>query len=529
MRGCGERGLHAMEPETALSEHAAQPGSSSVLSPQSSVLVLRGVTKRFGGAVALDDVDFDLLPGEIHGLVGENGAGKSTLMKILSGVHAPDEGELTLRGEPVRFASPADAKARGIGMIYQELSTIGALSVAENVFLGRQPTTRGGMVDWRQMRREAAAQLGELGIRLDVGERLGGLPLGIQQLVEIARVAFSGADVIILDEPTSALSVPEAERLFALMRQLKARGTSLIFISHFLEDVLAVADRVTVLKNGRKVATLPNVGLTKQRLIDLMIGRDAVALAVSYQAGVTLPPRATTAPVLEIEGLVIPGAVRGVGLTVHAGEIVGIFGFLGSGMTEIARALFGQVRPTRGSIRLAGRAIAPRSSTDAKRLGIAYLAENRRTTLFPRDQVYKNVTLAHLDRLVPLLFRHPVEVRIAGDLVRRTGVRPPNPQLAAGHLSGGNQQKVVLARWLTRRPKLLILNEPTRGMDVGAKREVLDLVKGLKAEGVAILLLSAEPETVMTESDRILVMAKGRVTAEFAGERVSKDRLLEHA
>jgi ribose transport system ATP-binding protein len=233
--------------------------------------------------------------------------------------------------------------------------------------------------------------------------------------------------------------------------------------------------------------------------------------------------------VLAVEGLVVPGAVRDVSLTVRAGEIVGLFGFLGSGMTEVARALFGQVRPTRGTVRLDGRPIAPRSSTEAKRLGIAYLSENRRVSLFPREPIYKNVTLAHLDRLVPIFFRHPPEVAIAGKLVKRTGVRPPNPHLPAGHLSGGNQQKVALARWLTRRPKLLILNEPTRGMDVGAKREVLDLVKELKSEGVAVLLLSAEPETVMTESDRILVLSKGRITKEFAGERVSKDALMEYA
>jgi len=486
------------------------------------------VTKRFGGAVALTGVDFELVPGEIHGLLGENGAGKSTLMKILAGVHRPDEGEILLRGEAVRFASPAEAKARGIGMIYQELSLIGALSVAENVFLGSQPT-RGGIVDWGGMRAAAGRQLRELGIDVDVSARLGTLPLGIQQMVEIARVVFSGAEVVILDEPTSALSAPEAERLFTLMRELKGRGTSLIFISHFLEDVLAVADRVTVLKNARKVATLPTAGLTKRRLIDLMIGREATVLAVSYEEGVTLPPPVAGEPVLEVAGLSVPGALRGIDLSVRAGEIVGLFGYLGAGMTDLARVLFGQERAGAGTIRLDGRPIAPRSSTEAKRLGIAYLSENRRGSLFPREAIYKNVTLAHLDRLLPPLFRQRPEVAIAGPVIERTGVRPPDPLLAAGHLSGGNQQKVVLARWLTRQPRLLILNEPTRGMDVGAKREVLDLIKELKAEGVAILLLSTEPETVMAESDRIVVLSKGRVRREFAGERVSKDVLMAYA
>jgi ribose transport system ATP-binding protein len=521
------------EKEQRMSIDAAQSVSAlstqRALLPAEPLLAFRGVTKRFGGATALSGVDFELLPGEIHGLVGENGAGKSTLMKILSGVHSPDEGELTLRGELVRFGSPAEAKAAGIGMIYQELSVMPALTVAENVFLGRQPTNRAGLVDWKRMRTEAAAELRELGISLDVTEPLKKLSLGMQQMVEIARVVFSGADVIILDEPTSALSVPEAERLFDLMRGLRARGTSLVFISHFLEDVLAVADRVTVLKNARRVATLPNDGFDKSRLIELMIGADATSLAEGYEAGVTLPPAVETPPVLELAGLTASGAFRDVTLTVRAGEIVGVFGFLGAGMTELAGAVFGQARPQGGTIKLDGQPVRIGSPLAAKRLGIAYLTENRRASLFPRHEIYKNITLAHLDRLVGPMFRHPAEIGVAARLVRRTGVRPPNPTMRAGHLSGGNQQKVVLAKWLTRQPKVLLLNEPTRGMDVGAKREVLDLIKGLKAEGVAVVLFSTEPETVLAEADRILVMSKGRITKEFAGERVSKDLLLNYA
>ena len=518
-----------MEQDIRLENVPSSPADSPD-SPHLSeeLLALRGVTKRFGGAVALDGVDFDLRAGEIHGLLGENGAGKSTLMKILSGVHVPDEGELLLRGAPVRFGSPSDAKARGIGMIYQELSTIGALSVAENVFLGDQPLNRVGLLDWPRMRAEAATKLRELGIEVDVTERLGLLPLGAQQLVEIARVVFSGAEVVILDEPTSALSEPEAARLFQFMLDLKARGKSLIFISHFLEDVLAVADRVTILKNARKLATLSNDGLTKHHLISLMIGADAKALAAGYESGVTLPTPTAAAPVLETETLCAKD-FNDVSLTVRSGEIVGMFGFLGSGMTEVARTLFGQIRPSAGIIRLGGRQVRPRSSQEAKRLGIAYLTENRRATLFPRHEIYKNITLAHLEYLVPPLFRRRAELGVAAPLVKQTGVRPPNPRLLAGHLSGGNQQKVVLAKWLTRTPKLLILNEPTRGMDVGAKREVLDLVKALATEGVAILLLSTEPETVLAGSDRIVVMCKGRITKEFAGEPVSKEQLMSYA
>lgn len=493
------------------------------------ILELRGATKRFGGATALDNVDFQLMPGEIHGLIGENGAGKSTLSKIFSGVQRPDSGEMLLRGEVVRFRSPADAKAAGIGMIYQELSLMPSLSVAENVFLGRQPRNKFGLVDWKRIRNESKQQLADFEIDIDVDERVNQLSLGNQQLIEIARVIHSGADVIILDEPTSALSVPESERLFDLMRDLRANGKSMIFISHFLEDVQAVTDTVTVLRNGRKVTTMPTAKLNKHTMVNLMIGREDATLADSYEQGSLLPPPVESRPVLELTDLSVPGEYENISFTLHEGEILGLFGYLGAGMTEIARSLFGMLKPKTGSIALEGKTIKPSNPVAAKKLGIAYLTENRRATIFPRHEVYKNITLAHLDHLVKPVFRHDSEIDRASTLVQRTGVRPGNPTLLAGTLSGGNQQKVVLAKWLTKQPRVLILNEPTRGMDVGAKREVLDLVQELKAEGVSILLLSTEPETVLTESDRILVMSRGRITKEFVDEQVTKEDLLLYA
>ena len=404
-----------------------------------------------------------------------------------------------------------------------------ALSVAENVFLGRQPTNRFRIVDWKRMRRDAKQQLAEFGIDVDVDARVGKLSLGNQQLVEIARVVYSGADIIILDEPTSALSPPEAKRLFEVMNDLRDRGKSLIFISHFLEDVLAVSDRVTVLKNSRRVASEPSDALTKHRLIELMIGGEATELALGYEAGIPLPARSTNKRVLELDHLSSTGAYQDVSLDLHEGEILGVFGYLGSGMTEIARSLFGTLKPDSGTMTLDGQLIAPKNPHSAKKLGLAYLTENRRATLFPKHEIYKNVTLAHLDHLVRPAFRHPAEIAVTDGQVERTGVRPRSSVMLAGHLSGGNQQKVVLAKWLTKQPKVLILNEPTRGMDVGAKREVLDLVWQLKSEGVAILLLSTEPETVLTESDRILVMSKGQITREFVDETVSKEELMENA
>jgi ribose transport system ATP-binding protein len=504
---------------------AGEPGVQAV----QPILELRGATKRFGGATALDNVDFQLMPGEIHGLIGENGAGKSTLSKIFSGVQRPDSGEMLLRGDVVHFRSPADAKAAGIGMIYQELSLMPALSVAENVFLGRQPRNRFGLVDWKRIRSEAKDQLAGFDIDIDVNERVNQLSLGNQQLIEVARVINSGADIIILDEPTSALSVPEAERLFGLMRDLRDDGKSMIFISHFLEDVLAVADTVTVLRNGRKVATVPASNLTKHAMVNLMIGREDAALAESYEQGNTLPPRIESTPVLEVANLTVPGEYSDINFTLHEGEVLGLFGYLGAGMTEIARSLFGLLKPKSGTITLDGQTIKPSNPVAAKKLGIAYLTENRRATLFPRHEIYKNITLAHLDHLVKPVFRQESEIGQATTLVQRTGVRPGNPTMLAGHLSGGNQQKVVLAKWLTKQPRVLILNEPTRGMDVGAKREVLDLVQELKAEGVSILLLSTEPETVLTESDRILVMSRGTITKEFVDEQVTKEDLLLYA
>ncbi len=493
------------------------------------VLSLNGVVKRFGGATALSGVDFDLREGEIHGLLGENGAGKSTLMKILSGVHSPDEGEIVLDGQSVRFASPAAALASGIGMIYQELTTVPSLTVAENVFLGRQLTNRLGLIDWGEMRRRAQTELSALGIDVDVTKRMGELSLGNQQLVEIARVINSGAKIIVLDEPTSALSVPEAERLFAFMRQMRTRGTSMIFISHFLEDVLAVSDRITILKNSRKVATLDNVGLTKAKLIELMIGRDATELGESYEEGNILPAAVEGATVLQVNHLTSPGEFSDITFDVKAGEVLGMFGYLGGGMTEVAQALFGRMRTTGGTIVLNGQEINPKRPSHAKAKGIAYLTENRRATIFPRHEVFKNITLAHLGNLVPPVFSPKQEISVSDKLVKSTGVRPANSKMLTGHLSGGNQQKVVLAKWLTKRPTVLILNEPTRGMDVGAKREVLDLVKSLKDEGVAIILMSTEPETVMAECDRILVLSKGQITAEFKEGRVTKEALLVHA
>ena len=496
-----------------------------------SILAFHNISKRYGGAVALSDVDFDLQAGEVHGLVGENGAGKSTMMKLLAGVFNDYSGELLLNGKPVRFASPADAQSQGIGMVYQELSTFQHLTVAENLFSRKVPT-RGGMVRWRQMNREAQQLLHELGLDIDVSKRMGELSVGSQQLVEIARVIFSGARIIILDEPTSALSVPETRRLFEFIVSLKQQGKTIIFISHFLEDVLEVTDRITVLKNSRKVTTLPTAAATKHLLVELMIGSDAKILQQMYEEeGTTVARQARTlgAVALATSGLTQPGAFTNVNFSLHQGEILGIFGFMGAGQIQLARCLFGAEQAQRGTLALAGQTLKLVNTSVARDAGIAYVPENRRNSLMLQQEIFKNITLAHLGKLIPGVLQQRREVKIAQEQITAVGVRPPRPMLNAGSLSGGNQQKVVLAKWLTQQPKVLILNEPTRGMDVGAKDEVLTIVQKLRDEGVGILLITTEPETIVRIADRSLVMRRGEITAELTGAALTKENLMRNA
>jgi ribose transport system ATP-binding protein len=499
------------------------------LSVTTPILELRGVSKRYGGVIALEDVDFDLHAGEVHGLVGENGAGKSTMMKLLAGVYDDYDGEMWLNNESVRFSAPAEAQARGIGMVYQELSTFQHLTVAENLF-GRKLPARRGLVDWSRLNREGQAHLHQLGLNIDVTLMMGHLPVGTQQLVEIARVIFSGARIIILDEPTSALSPPETRRLFEFIANLKAQGKSIIFISHFLEDVLEISDRVTVLKDAHHVAVLERAEATKQRLVELMIGAEAKILQQMYQQESHIVERHTIGEVvLAVAGLTRRGDFSDVSFSLRQGEILGLFGFMGAGQIQLARCLFGAEPADAGTISLAGRPIKLKNTTQAKAAGIAYVPENRRNSLMLQQEIYKNITLAHLKRLLRLLLNQKAEVAIARTQMDSLNVRPPRPLLPVGALSGGNQQKVVLAKWLTRQPRLLILNEPTRGIDVGAKDEVMTIVKGLRDKGVATLLISTEPETILSIADRALVMSRGRITAEFGGTDLTKENLMQHA
>jgi ribose transport system ATP-binding protein len=496
---------------------------------RSPMLELHQITKAFGGVEALRGVDFALSAGEIHGLVGENGAGKSTLMKIIAGVHTEFSGRFVLDGRETRFRSARDARAAGIAMVHQELSVAPDLSVAENVFLGAQPTNRLGLVQWRRMAREAGEQLARFGIDVNPLSRLGDLPIGLQQLIEIARVLFSGARIIILDEPTSALSPPEVERLFATLRRLRDEGTGIVFISHFIEDILRVSDTVTVFRNGRKVAEAQAAGTSKAALIEAMIGKGREALEESYTEDITLPPPCDRPVVFEASRLSLARSLRDVSFEVRSGEVLGIYGFMGCGQLELARILFGKLRPDGGTLVVAGGQRSFASTAAARRAGIAFVPESRRAMLFHQEPVYKNISIAILDRISSLLLKPAQERAIANRQVAQLQIRPAAVDLDLGMLSGGNQQKVALAKWLTHPPRVLVLCEPTRGMDVGAKSDVIQIIRDLRAQGLAIIVLSTEPETVLSLADRIIVLKRGEVVREFAGEAISKDRLLEAA
>ncbi len=491
------------------------------------LLEMKGVTKRFGGIAALRDVDFSILAGEIHGLVGENGAGKSTLMKIIAGVYAGFDGQMLMGGVPVHFRSAADALTAGIGMVHQELSVVPDLSVAENVFLGSQPVMAGALVDWRGMNRQARTQIASLGLDIDPTTRMGSLPVGLQQLVELSRVLFSGARIIILDEPTSALSPPEVERLFTVLRRLRAEGRSIIFISHFLDDVLAISDRVTVFRNGAKVITEATSALTKDSIISHMIGRGSIDMHMGESAELTGDDSRTV--VMSVDTVSDGNTLRDVSLNLRQGEITGVYGFMGCGQIELSRALFGKIGLKSGRLLLDGKPVRFNSTAQARAAGIAYVPESRRMMLFRTEPVYKNISISILDRISRIFLKPSAERQIADSHVKDLQIRPQTTDTILGNLSGGNQQKVALAKWLTHLPKVLILSEPTRGMDVGAKEDVIRIVKSLAKRGVAVLVLSTEPETILTLADRVTVMKRGHVAREFTQGRIEKADLLAAA
>jgi rhamnose transport system ATP-binding protein len=488
------------------------------------VLVLEHAQKSFGAVHALADGDIELFAGEVHGLVGENGAGKSTLVKILAGVHRPESGRLALDGEEAIFDNAKQSQAAGIAIIFQEPTLFPDLSVAENIFVGVQPLKRFRRIDGRRMRREAAVVFEQLGVRIDPDRPARGLSIADQQLVEIAKALTTNARVIVMDEPTAALTATEVERLFGIVETLRTRGNALLFVSHRLEEIFAICQRVTVMRDGRHVLTKPIEELTIQSVIRAMVGRDMDALF----------PKLPSEPgrvVLKVGRLTREGVFTDVSFDVRSGEIVALAGLVGAGRTEVARAIFGIDRWDAGSVEVDGRRLPPGSPTGAMAAGIALVPEDRRQQGLLLDfSIERNIALASLDSVSRAgLIPRGAERSFAKDWAVRLQLKYGKLTNPAWTLSGGNQQKAVLAKWLARRPTLLIVDEPTRGIDVGTKAEVHRLLSELATQGVAVLMISSELPEVLGMADRIVVLFEGRVMREFARAEADEDAIMHAA
>jgi ribose transport system ATP-binding protein len=485
---------------------------------------MRGIGKSFAGVRALDGVDLDVAPGEVLGLVGENGAGKSTLMKVLSGAYACDDGELRVFGEPVHRPGPAEMIARGVAVIYQEMSLAAHLSVAENVFLGRLPRRRFGAIDWRRAERDAARLTARLGLDIDSRVRVEQLSVAQRQMVEIAKALSRDARILVLDEPSAVLGDSELEGLFEVVRTLADQGVALVYISHRLSEVFRLTDRVVVLRDGTLVGTEPTASLNADRLVSMMVGRELADIYPRRE-----PPDG--AAVLQVRGLRRSGVLHDIDLDVRQGEILGIAGLAGAGRSELLRAIVGADPVDGGEVVLDGRSVTPRSPRDALRLGIGLLPEDRKSQgLFLHQSVQFNLNVAHLGDFVRGgLLNGSAERRQAGGYVDSLGVRTPALTTQVANLSGGNQQKCVLARLLGAGCRVLLVDEPTRGVDVGAKQDIYRLLAQLGAQGAAIVMVSSELPEVLGLSDRIVVMREGRVSARLSRDEASEDLIMRHA
>ncbi|WP_336213757.1 sugar ABC transporter ATP-binding protein [Nonomuraea sp. LPB2021202275-12-8] len=488
------------------------------------ILRMGGIGKQFPGVQALDDVDLRLLPGEVHALMGENGAGKSTLIKVLTGVYPADAGDIELAGQAVAFGSPLEARQAGISTVYQEVNLCTNLSVAENILIGREPR-RLGRIDWKRMRARARELLARLELDLDVSAPLSSYSLAIQQMVAIARALDVEARVLILDEPTSSLDADEVGQLFRVMRRLKEEGIAILFVSHFLDQVYEISDRMTILRNGRLVGEFRTSELSQVELVAKMIGKELEALDKLHGEA-----KVFDRPLVEARGVGRTGAIEPFTLTIHEGEVVGLAGLLGSGRTEIARLLFGADHAGTGQVAIGGEPASLRTPRAAMTHKIAFCSENRKSDgLIPDLTVRENIILAlqatrGWTRPVP----REQQDELVGRYVKALRINPANPEHLVRNLSGGNQQKVLLARWLILEPRLLILDEPTRGIDVGAKTEIQRLVAELSDGGVAVLFISAELEEVLRLSHKVAVLRDRRLVAELPNDdALTTDVLME--
>ncbi|WP_237555169.1 MULTISPECIES: sugar ABC transporter ATP-binding protein, partial [unclassified Streptomyces] len=492
------------------------------------VLEAVGVSKRFPGVVALDDVSFTLRTGEIHALVGENGAGKSTLIKILTGVHRPDTGHLRLGGEPVAFHRPHEAQRAGISTIYQEVNLVPLMSVARNIFLGREPKNRLGLIDFASMHGQAAELLAGLGVTADPRRPLHTLGVGTRQMVALARAVGVRARVVVMDEPTSSLEPREVETLFRVIGELHRRGISLVYVSHRMDELYRVCDRVTVLRDGRLVHCGELRDTPRVRLVSMMLGREIAEVRRSGTTAFGAGHGSGQEAVLTAEQLTRRHVLDGVDLSLRPGEVLGLGGLLGSGRSETAKALAGALPLDSGTVRIGGRPMRRLTPAAAIRAGVSLLPEDRKAEgVVPGLSVRENIVLAALPRLSRGgIVSRARQDRIVEVFMARLRIKAASPEQKVGELSGGNQQKVLLARWLCLEPRVLLLDEPTRGIDVGAKAEVQALIDELAAAGLAVLLISSELEELVEGADRIVVLRAGAVAGELTGDDVTEGALL---
>jgi rhamnose transport system ATP-binding protein len=512
-----------------MAEQQRESSPASALNDE-PLLVLRGVSKSFPGVRALADVSFDVHAGEVHALLGENGAGKSTLIKIISGVYPPDTGEMLVEGKPVRFLSPREAQAQGIATIYQEFSLYPELTVAENIFAGHMPRTLGGFVlDWRRAAREAAKVLDSLDAAdLDVNARVATLSVGNRQRVEIAKALSRRARILILDEPTAVLTQHDADRLFAIIRRLAAQKVAIIYISHRLVEIFSLANRVTVLRDGGLVAIKPVSETKESELIRFMVGRALEEEPVSH--GERSIKRGTK--LLQARNLARRPMLRDASLELYAGEIVGLAGLIGSGRSELAQAIFGVAPPESGTVELDGKEVKIHRPEDAMALGVVYVPEDRqRQGLITAMTVSENIGMTRLNALKKGPFiDFAAEDLLAREYIDKLRIKTPHTRQVARNLSGGNQQKIVLSKWLATNPRILIVDEPTRGIDVGARAEIHRLLDSLaRVQGMAILVISSDLPEIMRLSDRILVMREGLIVAEFQRKEATQEAVITAA
>lgn len=491
-----------------------------------AMLTMENICKRFPGTVALDNVDLELEKGEIHALMGQNGAGKSTLMKIMSGVYTPTSGRIVLDGKVVAFSEPGDALRQGISIISQELSVCKDLTVAENIFLGRVPLAYSCFIDWKRLYAQAAEVLDRIGVNIHPKIRLSQLSVAQKQIIEIAKAVSRDSKILLMDEPTSALTLSEIDGLFKLVRELRAQGMTIVYISHKLDEIFSLCDRMTVLRDGRNVGVYETADLTPSSLTELMVGRN-IDEYFGHDAKEDARPRGDTI-VLEARNLHRKGCLDNVSMQLMEGEVLGLYGLMGSGRTELLRALYGVDRIDEGEIFVAGKKIASPNPSRCMRNGMALIPEERKEQgLFLELSVQQNLTIANMDEICPtgVFVSSAIERNIVDQYIDKLNIKTASRRTKIKSLSGGNQQKVIISRWLAKGSKILLLDEPTRGIDVGAKLEIYNLIKELSHKGYSVLVVSSELPEIVKMCDRVLLMNNGRIVESLDRKHMDEDRI----